>query len=455
MSNTLSFPENFIWGAATAAYQIEGAADADGKGKSIWDTFLARPENSLKGESGTTACDHYNRLEEDLGLMEKLGIKHYRFSLSWSRILPDGRPPANTPGIDFYERLVDGLLERGITPWATLYHWDLPQALQDKGGWINRDIIGRFCDYADTVTEKLGDRIGHWMILNEPSVSTLMGHGMGNHAPGLTGRDNYAAAAHHHNMVIGTIYDLLKAKKADWTIGSTFTRMPFRPAGNNVPGDIVAAWDSAWNGNFFDPLMLGTYPENMRALFENHIQDGDMETIKTGLDFVGIQHYSPIYVAEDAKGIFGGTFGGSPDPETPTTGIGWPIEPEGFYEALTSFKDRYGEEQPLVITENGIALYDKRAPDGDVHDDKRIAYYQAYIAQLHRAMADGVNVQGYFAWSLMDNLEWNEGYDMRFGLTFIDYDRNLERIPKDSFHWYTQLVSENRLVPREEYAFYE
>lgn len=450
MSTTLNFPDNFIWGTATAAYQIEGAVHADGRGMSIWDSFLARPGNSVKGEDGSTACDHYNRIDEDLDLLGDMGMRHYRFSIAWPRIFPNGKPPANSAGMDFYQRLVDGLLERGITPWATLYHWDLPQALQALGGWHNRDIVGRFCDYADMVSERLGDRVDNWMIINEPSVSSLFGHGFGTHAPGLRGEDSYLKAAHHHNLVIGTVFDLLKAKKPDWSVGSTYTRMPVRGVSDSVPDDIVAGFDAAWNGNFFDPLMLGTYPENMKERMQPHIHEGDMDAIRTDLDFVGIQHYSPVYARESQDGLFGADFA-EPPGDLPRTAMGWSIEPEGFYETLATFRDRYGEDQAMIITENGIALRDQISADGKVHDHQRIAYYQSYIAQLHHAIADGVKVEGYFAWSLMDNLEWAEGYDMRFGLTYIDFGNKQQRIPKDSFAWFADVAGNNRLELREEF----
>lgn len=444
---SIVFPEDFLWGTATAAYQIEGAHDKDGRGPGIWDTFSNTPGHILQNHNGNTACDHYNRLDEDLDLIGGLGAANYRFSLSWSRIIPDGLGATNPKGVDFYDRLVDGLLERGITPWTTLYHWDLPQALQDKGGWTNRDINEWFCEYIDTVTGFYGDRVQNWMLVNEPNLVSWFGHGLGFHAPGIATEDAYLKSAHNLNRVISSGYRHMKSIKADWNVGSTFTLVPIRPEKPDTPDKPVQLMDAFWNRSFYDPLLLGRYPDILADRFDAVIQPGDMDHIKTDLDFVGVQHYNPIEAREVDDRAFGAFFGDKP-PGMELTGAGWSVNPDAFYEVLVDFKDRYGDI-PVIVTENGCAYDHPREEDG-VHDVERIRFFQRYIAAAHRALADGVNLKGYFAWSLMDNFEWGEGYTLRFGLIHVDYDDNCTRTPKDSYHWYQSVVTSGQYdLPQE------
>ncbi len=439
----MDFPKGFIWGAATAAYQIEGAAQEDGRGPGIWDTFCRIPGKIKNGDTGDIACDHYHRLDEDLGLIAGL-VPNYRFSISWPRVLPEGRGRVNEPGLDFYDRLVDGLLARNVTPWVTLFHWDLPQALQDRGGWANRDILGWFSDYAELMARRLGDRVNNWIILNEPSVYSWMGHGVGINAPGLADRDGFLQCVHHMNMAVGQTYRALKSENAAFRIGSAYTLMPVRGERPDTNPENVALMDAFWNGHFYDPLLKGTYPEITASYLAPFIREGDMNIVRADLDFVGIQHYDAIEVRRNSAYIFDTFFGDKPA-HTPKTAMGWSIDPSNFYECLTGFKKRYGDI-PLIVTENGIALEDSIDSNGQCPDPRRIDFLRDYIGTLARAMKDGVNVRGYFVWSLMDNFEWGEGYRPRFGLIHVDYARDRRRTPKSSYEWYATLVKTGKIA---------
>ena len=443
------FPEHFIWGTATAAYQIEGAAREDGRGPSIWDTFSHTPGKTKNGETGNIACDHYHRLDEDLDLIAAL-VPNYRFSISWSRILPDGLGEINQKGVDFYNHLIDGLLARGVTPWVTMYHWELPQTLQDKGGWCNRDIVAWFEYYAETLFDLFGDRVRNWIILNEPSVHSWLGHGLGFHAPGLTEEASYLSAAHNMNRVIGQIYRLMKQKNPDLNVGSSYTLLPIRPEAYDTPPLNVAIMDAFWNRNHFDPLVLGRYPDVMAEHFAPYITAGDMELCKTDLDFVGVQHYNAIEAKRDPERVFQ-TFFGAKNPNTPKTDYGWTIDPDGFYECLMDFTKRYGNSIRIMVTENGAAYFDT-VEDGRSHDPRRIAFLHDYMQAMHRAISEGANIKGYFVWSLFDNFEWADGYDYRFGLIHIDYTNAQRRTPKDSYFWYRDVISANALPSRKKAA---
>lgn len=432
------FSPHFIWGTATSAPQIEGGADKDGRSPSIWDTFSAKPGAIEGGGSPAHAADHYNHWEEDLDLLTTYGIKNYRFSLSWPRLMQDGVTP-NQAGIAFYNRLIDGMIERGITPWVTIYHWDLPQALQDKGGWVSRDILGWFSAYADLCFHSFGDRVKNWIILNEPSVTSLLGHGYGFHAPGLKDAHAYAASAHHQNLVIGQIYRAAKKLNPDWNIGSSYTCLRCPPESEETPQSIVDSQHAFWNGNFFDPLFKGHYPNPHADLFKNVIQTGDMEICRVTLDFIGLQHYSSIRAGWRPEWI-AETFFGKRPAEKPATGIGWPIEPDEFHGALMDLKKSYGTEIPIIITENGSAWHDTLSPDGQCHDPKRISYLENYLEALHQAVSDGVDVRGYFVWSFLDNFEWSDGYAPRFGLVYVDYENDCKRTAKDSLKWFSQSI---------------
>jgi len=437
----MHFSDSFYWGTSTSAYQIEGGVAEGGRSPSIWDTFCAKQGAIKNGHTGEVACDHYNRLDEDLDLIQGLGVKHYRFSTSWSRILPAGVGKINQQGADFYNALIDGCLERGVEPWITLYHWDIPQILEDKGGWTSRDVIDWFSEYADKVTDLYGDRVSKWMILNEPSVFSYIGYLRGEHAPGARDEQAYIKCVHNANLVVGKTYRDLKRKNANWKVGSTYTVMPLRPEAEDTPQSAVDMMAAFWHRNFADPLFKGQYPDVFKEEFAPLIQPGDMETIKVNLDFVGIQHYNPIEAKYSEDQLFNVDFGNKPD-DKPKTDIGWLIDPDAFYETLVGLKSDYGDF-PIIITENGAAYYDKISEDGKIHDQYRIDFLNSYIASMKKAMDEGVNVEGYFVWSLFDNFEWSEGYGPRFGLVYVDYENDIKRIPKESYSWYRGFIKKS------------
>jgi beta-glucosidase len=438
----MKWPKNFVWGTATASYQIEGAVHKDDRADSIWDVFCRRPNAIVNNDSGEIACDHYNRYEEDVTLLSQLGVTAYRFSCAWPRILPNGTGKSNSKGLDFYDRLVDRLLEHNITPWLTLYHWDLPQTLQDKGGWTNRDIVGWFSDYAEIVTDSLGDRISNFMILNEPSVVAFQGHLEGTHAPGLKNLQAYAACAHHQNLVIGTCYRSLKSKNHKWNIGSAYTHFPVRPITNtDKDNQAQRIMDALWTRAFFDPLLKGRYPEILQELFSPLLQPEDLSITQTNLDFVGIQHYAPSYAKHSPDLPLEAGFT-APPAHIKTTDMGWAVEPQAFYETLMDMKQTYGNPK-VIVTENGAAYKDTLSVQNKIEDDIRVEHYQAYTTKLNEAIENRCNIEGYFAWSFIDNFEWAWGYDKRFGLVYIDYANQQKRIPKKSFYWYADFISSN------------
>ncbi|WP_338742760.1 GH1 family beta-glucosidase [Actinomadura luteofluorescens] len=442
---TLAFPPGFVWGAATAAYQIEGATGDDGRGPSIWDVFSTRPGAVAGGHTGEVACDHYRRYAADVALMAGLGLPAYRFSIAWPRVQPDGSGPVNPRGLDFYDRLVDELLAHGIDPYATLYHWDLPQALEERGGWADRSTALRFADYASAVHERLGDRVTAWTTLNEPWVAAFLGYASGLHAPGR--RDPAAAfrAAHHLLLAHGLGTSALRADGAP-QICLTLNLSPVM----GTDADAVRLVDGLVNRQFLDPVLTGALPSDVRAIVErhgglSHIVDGDDDAIAQPIDLLGVNYYNPTYVAAVP--------GAPADPAHPgsegiaflpargvTTEMGWPIEPTGLTALLTRLS-RDHPRVPLVVTENGAAFPDE--PDGDrVADADRMAYLSGHLSAAHAAIEAGADLRGYFVWSLLDNFEWAEGYRRRFGIVYVDY-ASQRRIVKDSALWFRDVIRRN------------
>ena len=446
-NETIKFPKDFVWGTATSSHQIEGAVNEDGRTPSIWDTFSHTPGKIHDATNADVACDHYHRVEEDTDIISNL-VPNYRFSTSWTRILPDGTGKVNPKGVDFYNRLIDTLLEKGVDPWLTMYHWDLPQSLEDKGGWTSRDIIKWFEEYASVLVDNFSDRVKNWAIINEPSVISVKGYGWGAHAPGLTGEDNILSSTHHINMTIGNTYNLVKSINDKLNVGSTYNLMPIKPENSDTPQEAFEHIDGFWNRNFFDPLILGEYPRVIREAISKYVKDGDMDVTKTDLDFVGVQHYNPDLAAHNPEYPFNAFFG---DPgDVPKTDIGWVIDPQAFHDVLVDFKNRYGDV-PLYVTENGCAFSDP-VVDGECKDDRRVAFLNGYIRAMHKAITEGnVNLKGYFLWSLMDNYEWEFGYEQRFGIVHVDYE-TLKRTPKSSYYWYQKLVKENGLLKEKDVA---
>ena len=450
----MGFPEGFLWGAATAAYQIEGAANEGGRGTSIWDTFSHTPGKVLHGDTGDIACDHYHRIDEDLDLMASLGLRAYRFSVAWPRIQPAGSGPANKVGLNFYRRLVDGLLERGITPALTLYHWDLPQALQDRGGWTSRETGERFAEYATIVYEELADVVPYWITLNEPWVSAWLGHGVGLHAPGKQDPNAALAATHHLLLGHGLALEAMRRAGGDARIGITLNLSPVRPA-SAEPADAEAARRVDGNANrlYLDPLFRGAYPDDVlrhyRAVSDfSFVRDGDLEKISQPLDFLGVNFYMRHTVRDEAGGgasrlrtamRFADLGAETVLPEgIETTAMGWPVEPDGLTELLVRLDEEY-TKLPIYITESGAAFHDYADPEGVVNDEERVAYLDAHFRAAREATERGVDLRGYFVWSLLDNFEWAEGYSKRFGLIHVDYPTQ-RRTPKASARWYREVI---------------
>jgi beta-glucosidase len=425
------FPDDFVWGASTSNYQIEGAVEADGRGKSIWDVFSHAPGRIKGDDTGDVACDHYHRWIEDIELLARGGFSAYRFSTGWSRIMPDGAGAIEPRGLDFYERLVDGLIARNVTPWLCLYHWDLPQALQDKGGWLNRDTAEKFADYAHVVAKRLGDRVKHWVTFNEPNIHAIFGHGVGEHAPGTKGLASMLAAMHHQNLAHGRAVVALRAERPDFRIGTVLSLQPVRPSSDSEADRRAAErFDALWNGSGLDPVLLGAYPASIAGEYGPVVVEGDLAAIHQPLDFLGVNYYSPMYVAAIPESLFGAWFGAVP-PGTPLTAMGWPIDANGLSDELTHLGQRAGDLD-LYITENGACFDDTVSADGTIRDDARVAYLRDHIAAARRAIAAGVKLRGYFVWSLLDNFEWAEGYRRRFGVIHVDFSTQ-KRTPKSSF----------------------
>ena len=434
------FPGRFTWGVATAAFQIEGATAEDGRGESIWDVFCRKPGAIRDHQTADVADDHYHRWREDVELMARLGVGSYRFSLAWPRIQPTGRGPANPAGLDFYERLTDELLARGITPVPTLYHWDLPQPLQDQGGWLARETAARFAEYAGLAAARLADRIPLWITLNEPFVVTAYGYALGFHAPGTSLMLDALPTAHHQLLGHGLATAALRAAGAG-QVAITNNYAPAWPAsGSEADRAAAYAYDILHNRLFTDPVLLGTYPDlsdfGLSGL--DCIKDGDLAVIAAPVDALGVNYYMPMRLSALADSTL--PFQMEPIPGYPVTAFGWPVVPAGLTELLILLRERYGAALPPVyITENGCST-DDQVTAGAVGDEDRISYLDGHVRAVHQAMEAGVDVRGYFVWSLMDNFEWTEGFHQRFGLVHVDFTTQ-HRTPKASFTWYRDLIA--------------
>lgn len=434
--NRNDFPHNFIWGTATAAYQIEGAVHADGRGPSIWDTFSHTPGKVKHGHTGDIACDHYHRYPEDIALMKELGVNAYRFSVAWPRILPEGRGKVNQQGLDFYDRLVDELLQKSIIPWVTLYHWDLPQALQDQGGWANRNTVQAYLEYADVVTRHLGDRVKHWITHNEPWVAAFLGHLWGFHAPGLQDAATALQVSHHLLLSHGLAVPVLRANSLGSSVGITLNLSPIHPA-SPAPQDVAAArrQDGFHNRWFLDPLFGLGYPADMLEAFgplAPQIEAGDLQKIAAPTDFLGINYYTRSVVKHDPSDSFLQTKGVRAGDEY--TFFDWEVYPDGLREIIVRVTREY-RPKAIYITENGAAYPDRMDADGAVRDVERQRYLERHFAKLREAIREGAPLKGYFLWSLLDNFEWAEGYEKRFGITYVDFVTQ-KRTLKHSGRWY-------------------
>ena len=445
MSETrLKFPDNFQWGTATASYQIEGAWDEDGKGESIWDLFSHIPGRIKAGDTGDVACDHYHRYKEDVENMKKIGLKAYRFSISWPRVIPEGKGKINQAGLDFYDRLVDELLQAGIKPFITLYHWDMPQALQGEGGWGNRDIVGYFADYVALVAQRLKDRVCHWITHNESWVVAFLGYAYGVHPPGMMDFSTALQASHHLLLSHGRVTEVLKNLGDEKTsVGIALCLSPVHPASQKEE-DIKAAkrFDGCLNRWFLDPIFKGAYPPDMWEYYQDKVPQifpGDMSIISRRIDFLGVNYYYRQIVKADSEEKFL-KLSGTELGETEYTDMK-EIYSQGIYEILKRVQDDYSP-QSIYITENGAAFPDRVDEDGKIKDNQRINYLKEHLSFTHKAIEEGIRLKGYFIWSLIDNFEWTHGYSDRYGLIYIDYPTQ-KRIFKESAYWYRKVVENN------------
>jgi beta-glucosidase len=438
LPTTASLRPDFIWGVSTSSFQIEGATKEDGRGPSVWDTYC-QTGAIRNNDTGDVACDHYHRYREDVALMQRLGVQSYRFSIAWPRILPQGRGSANEAGLAFYDRLIDELLAAGIEPWLCLYHWDLPQALEDLGGWLNRESAAWFADYTALVAARFGDRVKRFATFNEPSIFSLFSRSLGKRD--RSSEDDLHRMIHHVNLAHGASVDVLRAKVAGASIGCIHNLQPCRPSGAREADAAAAArLNVYWNNAFPDPQCRGEYPSHMRPGIEPHMRPGDMARICRPVDWFGLNHYSPVYVKAEPNAMLGYDFGEKPV-GTPLTPIGWPIDPDAFRDTLRLVHESY--RLPIYVLENGCGSFDRPDATGAVVDPDRIEFLRAYIGAMNTAAGGGVDVRGYFIWSLLDNFEWASGYSERFGLTYVDYS-SLQRIPKSSFAWYAALIKAAR-----------
>jgi beta-glucosidase len=439
------FPEGFLWGAATAAYQIEGAIRDDGRGESIWDRFSATPGKIRNNGSGAIADDHYHRYREDVQLMQNLGLQAYRFSIAWPRILPNGRGRINAAGLDFYERLVDALLAANIQPFATLYHWDLPQALQDDfGGWASRDTSKAFAEYVDVVSRRLSDRVHHWITLNEPQVCADLGYAEGIHAPGI--RDERVAWQVSHNLLLahGLSVPVLRANGGS-SVGITLNLTPIHPyTDRDEDSDVAYIVDGQTNRWYLDPLLRGAYPADILDMLEQRgmapqMLSGDAEAIAAPIDFLGINNYFRLLVRKKAGAATPWSYEVVPARGVEHTTMGWEVYPQGLRELLIRLHKEYAVQR-IYVTENGAAFADVPSADGQVHDPRRINFLHDYLEQAQSAISEGAPLTGYFVWSLMDNFEWAQGYSQRFGIVYVDYATQ-QRTIKDSGYWYRDTIA--------------
>jgi beta-glucosidase len=444
-----AFPHGFLWGAATSAQQIEGGHGLDGRSESIWDRYAATPGRIADGSDARVACDHYHRWREDIGLMKWLGLNAYRFSIAWPRVVPGGRGAVNPAGLDFYDALVDALLEAGIRPFVTLYHWDLPQALQDRGGWGERETAEAFVEYADAVTARLGDRVRDWMTHNEPWCVATLGHESGVHAPGHRDPAEALRAGHHLLLSHGWAAEVVRRNAPGAEVGIALMLSHIEPATDSrVDGEAARRYDGSLNRWYLDPLMRGRYPEDAVAdrVRLGHlagpelpfVRDGDLETIAAPLDFLGVNYYTRTVVR---AGPGGEPVGVRMVPEAELTDMGWEVYPQGLHSLLVRLEREYRPRR-IHVSENGAAYTDPAVATGRIADGRRIEYLRGHLAAAARAIADGVPLAGYFTWSLLDNFEWGHGYAMRFGLFDVDFATQ-QRRPRDSAHWYRQVVAAN------------
>jgi beta-glucosidase len=441
MDSSVTFPDSFLWGSSTAAYQIEGSPTADGAGPSIWQRFSHTPGKVLNGDNGDIACDHYHRYPEDIALMRQLGMQAYRFSIAWGRVLPNGSGSINKPGLDFYDRLVDTLLDAGITPMTTLYHWDLPQSLDDRGGWLNPDSAYWFADYAELVFKRLDDRVRLWITLNEPWVVSDNGYLHGSHAPGHN--SHYEAAIVSHNLMQANAEAVRRYRSVGkHQIGLAVNLEPKYPA-SQQPQDLAATQraDAYMNRQYLDPALLGHYPTEMKEIFAGAWPNPlptEMGKLNEPLDFIGVNYYTRA-VTRHAPDAWLLQTASVRQPQSTYTETGWEVYPQAFTDVLNWVKDRYGNP-PVYITENGSAFYDPPVTgNGRIDDPLRQSYLRSHIRAVHKAMLDGCDIRGYFAWSLMDNLEWAHGFSKRFGLVHINYETQ-QRTPKESAKLYKRII---------------
>lgn len=446
MTRRAKFPADFSWGAATASYQVEGAWNEDGKGESIWDRFSHTPGKIMNGDTGDVACDQYHRYKEDVALMKELGLRGYRFSISWPRIFPEGKGRVNQDGLDYYNRLVDELLGNGLRPFPTLYHWDLPQALQDEGGWGNREIIGHFTTYAETCIKSLGDRVKHWMVFNEPWVFTFLAYVMGIHAPGIRDRAMGMRAMHIVNLAQASALRAMRVVGSAEDIGTAFSMSAAYPYTDSEEDRAAAERQHAFSNDWFlRPLMRGEYPrayvDQDRALAEMDIRPGDEAASKEPPDFIGINLYTRIIAANNPDERYLGVRQ-VPGPEHKTA-FGSEVWPAAIYQMIMRVHRDYG--LPIYITENGCSYPTAPDRDGRVRDQARIDYYKGYIGQVGRALDEGADVRGYYAWTLLDNFEWTFGYSQRFGLVYVDFENGQKRTVKDSGFWYRDLIASGEI----------
>jgi beta-glucosidase len=441
-------PSPFLWGVASSAFQIEGALAEDGRAPSVWDVFCERPGGVRDDHSPATACDHYHRWAEDVDLLDRLGVDAYRFSIAWPRVVPEGRGPVNKAGLDFYDRLVDALLARGIEPVPTLFHWDLPQALEDAGGWSARATAHAFADYAAAAADRLGDRVRRWITLNEPVVHMAYGHAFGVHAPGRTlDVPGVLTVGHHQLLAHGLASEELRSRGLEVLLTNNYS--PVGPA-DDTEADAAAAraYDALHNRLFTDPVLTGAYPDLSAFGAEgvDAVREGDLAVIAGSVDALGVNYYNPTRVTAPAPGSelpfdFAEITG------VPTTAFGWPVVPDGLEQLLLMLGERYGDALvPLYVTENGCSQADRVDADGGVADPERIAYLAEHVRAVDRARERGADVRGYFVWTLTDNFEWAEGYHQRFGLVHVDHATQRRR-PKDSFDWYRSLIADRTGSP--------
>jgi beta-glucosidase len=438
MINRSDFPKNFVWGAATSSFQIEGATTTDGRGPSIWDTFAATPGKTRNGDTGEPGCDHYHRYNRDLDLMKELNLEAYRFSTAWSRVLPTGRGQVNEKGMGFYERLVDGLLTRGITPWLTLYHWDLPQALEDSGGWVSRDTVHAFEEYAHLMSERLGDRVKHWITHNEPWCTAYLGYQVGYFAPGISDLGKGIQASHHLLLSHGLSVPIIRENVKDAKVGITLNLSPIHALTDSSEDQAaVKRLDGFSNRWYLDPLYGRGYPTDILDIYGElapEIQTGDLDKIAVDTDFIGVNYYMRNLVKHNPEADNGFEFVKS---ELDRTDFDWEIYPQGLTELAVRLGSDY-QAKAVYITENG-SCYDDTMIDGQVNDEKRRKYLELHLEASSEAVKQGAPLQGYFAWSLMDNFEWAEGYSRRFGIVHVDFETQIRTI-KSSGKFYQQFL---------------